>query len=318
MPMPDDEKGLAGQTVFVSGAGGFIGTAVVRALVSREASVRALAGAPGQVTLELPAEVEPVFADIQDQDTLTRLATGAATALHLAGPPSVAASFQAPLEYGRVHTGGTLAMLEACRAARVRRFVYLSSAEVYGCPGVEAVAEDHPLRPRSPYAASKAAAEHFVNAYGGMFGMESVVLRPFSVYGPGMPGHSVTATILRQALWEDEIALGDLASVRDYCFIDDVVEGILRAASVPGLGHQTFNLGTGVGTSVGDLACLAMRLTARELPVRSDPSRCRPAHIDIRRLVADGTAAAERLGWHPRVPLADGLKETLEWVEERR
>jgi nucleoside-diphosphate-sugar epimerase len=317
MPMPDDGSGLAGRTVFVSGAGGFIGAAVVRALVSHGAGVRALAGAPGQVTFELPAEVEPVFADIQDQDTLTRLAAGAAIAIHLAGPPSVAGSFQAPLEYGRVHTGGTLAMLEACRSARICRFVYLSSAEVYGCSEAEAVTEDDPLRPRSPYGASKAAAEQFVDAYAGMFGMESVVLRPFSVYGPRMPPHSVTATILRQAMSEDEIVLGDLASVRDYCYIDDVVEGVLRAAGVPGLVHGKFNLGTGVGTSVGELACLAMRLAGRELPVRSDPSRCRPAHIDIRRLVADRTAAAGQLGWRPRVPFADGLRETLEWVGEQ-
>ena len=310
---PDRRRGFEGGPVFVTGAGGFIGSAVVRALVSRGAVVRALAGAPGQRSYELPPEVEPVYADIEDQQALSRMAADASIAIHLAGPPSVAASFQAPIEYARVHATGTVAMLEACRAARVPRFVYVSSAEVYGRVQTNPVSEEHPLQPRSPYAASKAAAEQFVRAYGHSFGMETVVLRPFSVYGPNLPLTSVTGTILRQVLWEDEVVLGDLRPVRDYCFLDDVVEGILLAAEVPCLSTTTVNLGTGLGTSVGDLACLALKLAGRQLPVRTDSSRRRPAGVDLDELVADGGRAAE-LGWRPQVLLEVGLRQTLNWM----
>jgi nucleoside-diphosphate-sugar epimerase len=309
--------GFDGQTVLVTGAGGFIGSSVVRALLLRGATVRALAGAPGQATLELPPEVMPVHADIEDSRALNGLVTGVDVAIHLAGPPSVAASFQAALEYGRVHTIGTLAMLEACRIAQVRRFVYLSSAEVYGRPEVNPVSEDHPPRPRSPYAASKAAAEQFVGAYARGFGAQTVVLRPFSVYGPGLPLRSVMGTILGQVLSEEEVVLADLGPVRDYCFLDDVVEGVLLAASAPCPSAAIFNLGSGVGTSVGDLAALTLRLAGRRLPIRSDPSRRRPGAADIDHLVADRARAEAVLGWSPAVSLEDGLSRTLTWMEAR-
>ena len=301
--------------MLVTGAGGFIGTAVIGTLVTRGARVRALAGAPGQSVWELPSAVSPVFADIEDGETLAGLAAGADVVIHLAGPPSVHASFQSPLEYGRVHASGTLAMLEACRTAHVPRFVYVSSAEVYGRPEVNPVPEGHRLDPRSPYAAGKAAAEHFVRAYDHSFGVQATILRPFSVYGPRLRPQSVMATILRQALTEDEIVVADLDPVRDYCFLDDVVEGVLAAATAPRLPETTFNLGSGAGTSVGELAALALRLAGREVPIRADPSRGRPPGTDLEHLVADRSRADALLGWIPAVPLEEGVCRTLAWME---
>jgi nucleoside-diphosphate-sugar epimerase len=312
--LEDDAAGLVGESVLVTGAGGFIGSTVVGALLQRGAKVRALAGAPGQDTSELPAGLTAVHADIGDHAVLLELAAGASIAIHLAGPPSVGASFEAPLEYGRVHAGGTLGMLEACRFAGVRRLIYLSSAEVYGRPSVERVAEDHPLGPRSPYAASKAAAEQYVGAYGRGFGLETVILRPFSVYGPGLAAGSVLGTIMHQALRGDEVVLADLAPVRDYVFVSDVVLGILRAA-VASCSGETFNLGSGVGTSVAGLARKVLILTGRMLPVRSDPARRRASEAEIHHLVADPTRAERVLGWIPVVPLEEGLRQTLRWME---
>jgi nucleoside-diphosphate-sugar epimerase len=308
---------LDGAAVLLTGAGGFIGSTVAGALLRRGVKVRALAGAPGQDTSKLPAALEPVHADIGDLECLRELSAGAAICIHLAGPPSVMRSFEAPLEYARVHAGGTLATLEACRLAGVRRFIYLSSAEVYGRPAGDRVSEDHPLAPRSPYAASKAAAEQYVNAYHRTFNLETVILRPFSVYGPGLEPHSVLGTILRQTLRGDEIVLGDLRPVRDYVFVDDVAEAIIRASVVP-CNSATFNLGTGVGTSVESLVRTVLRLTGRNLVVRSDPDRRRPTEVEIHHLVADPTRAERILGWSPRVRLEEGLRQTLRWMEPTR
>jgi nucleoside-diphosphate-sugar epimerase len=299
--------------VLVTGAGGFIGSAVVRALVAHGAVVRALAGPPGQRVQGLPPEIEPEFADVEDQCTLRRLAADRPVVIHLAGPPSVAASFQAPLEYARVHTGGTLAALEAGRAARVPRFVYVSSAEVYGRPSSNPVGEDHPLQPRSPYAASKAAAEQFVRAYGRAYGIQTVIVRPFSVYGPGLRPTSVIGTVLRQALCGDEIVVGNLKPVRDYCFVDDVAAGIVWAAALSCPTATTLNLGSGIGTSVADIAALALKLVGRRLPIREDATRSRPPEVDLDQLIADAQRAAS-LGWTPSVSLQSGLERTLHWM----
>lgn len=206
-------------------------------------------------------------------------------------------------------------MLEACRAAGVRRFVYVSSAEVYGRPERNPVPEGHLLNPRSPYGAGKAAAEHFVRAYAHAYGIEVAVLRPFSVYGPRLRAGSVMATILRQVLTANEVLVADLAPVRDYCFLDDVIEGVLAAATARRLQEVTFNLGSGTGTSVGELAQLALQLAGRKLPVRTESSRGRPTGTDIDCLVADRTRAGALLGWAPRVRLEDGVCRTLAWME---
>ncbi len=308
--MPDAAPALRRQPVVVTGAGGFIGSALAAELLRLGAAVRALAGAPGQDTGKLPAGVGPVHADITEQAVLDDLAAGATVCFHLAGLPSVAGSFEAPLEYARVHVLGTLAMLEACQRAGVRRFVYLSSAEVYGRADVAEVGEELPPSPRSPYAAAKAAAEQYVGAWARATGLEVVVLRPFSVYGPGLAERSVLGTILRRASRQEEIVLADLRPVRDFVYLDDVVDGMLRAATLPVQG-RTFNLGTGVGTSVETLARIAMRAAGTRLELRSDPSRRRPSESEIHHLVADPTRAAEALGWRARVPLEDGLRRTL-------
>ena len=145
---------------------------------------------------------------------LARLARGSDVFVHLAGPPSVRRSFDAPQAYVQTHVAGTAAALAAAQRACVRRFVYISSAEVYGRPQVNPVPEDHPLRARSPYAAAKIGAEQLSGHFATAYAMETVILRPFSVYGPGVSESSLIGTILRQATaaQADAIELGGSAA----------------------------------------------------------------------------------------------------------
>jgi UDP-glucose 4-epimerase len=149
--------------------------------------------------------------------------------IHLAGPPSVAASFDLPAEYARIHVGGTATVLDACRRLRIRRLVYLSSAEVYGQPQTNPVREDHPLEARSPYAAAKIGAEKFIESFAYSFALQSVILRPFSVYGAGLCSQSLIGAILHQARHGDSVRLATLAPIRDYCHVKDVATAILLA-----------------------------------------------------------------------------------------
>lgn len=298
----------------VTGAGGFIGQAFLASLGGRAYGWRALVGPPGFTPARpLPAGLEVQHAEITDGATLRRLAQGMEAVVHLAGPSSVAASFLDPLAFASAHLLGTTVVLEACRAAGVRRFVHVSSAEVYGATTAAAVAETHPLRPRSPYGVAKVGGEAMVAALAPTMGLEAVVLRPFSVYGPGGRPDAVLPTVLRQALHSSVVEVVDPRPVRDFVHVDDVVE-VLRLAlttALPPGAVVTCNVGTGVGTSIGELATTALRVTGRSSEVVAAPSADRPSGSDISRLVADTSLAREVLGWHAAVGLDDGLRRMI-------
>ncbi len=294
----------------VTGAGGFIGSAVTRLLSSRGVPVRALLGPPGAEVVQPPAGIATVLGEIDDLPAVRSFLEGSETVVHLAGPPSVAASFREPIEYTRIHVVGTATVLEACRGSGVRRLVYVSSAELYGRPEHNPVGEDERPRPRSPYGVAKLAAEALVHALAPDLGIEAVVLRPFSVYGPGSPSRSLVGTLVDQALRGEAVVLSDLRPVRDYCYVDDVAQAVVRACSraIP-RPVSVYNVGSGTGTSVAELARLALDAVGRDLPIRSgDPDR--PSGSDIPSLVADVGRIERELGWQAETSLPDGLART--------
>jgi UDP-glucose 4-epimerase len=302
---------VEGRTIFITGAGGFIGSAVVAALLREGARVRALAGAPTDAIRDLPREVTAMRGDITDAATVSELMTDADTVIHLAGPPSVAESFEQPAQYARVHVNGTATVLDACRRLNVRRLIYISSAEVYGRPQSNPVSEDHPLEARSPYAAAKIGAEKMIESFVHAFALEATILRPFSVYGPGLSAASLIATILRQAQQETCVRLASLTPVRDYCYIADLASAVVRACAVEGTPLSAINIGSSVGTSVGEVASLVLRILGRKLPVLEIGAR-RPIGSEIERLIADTRKAQQQLGWAAAYSLERGLTATIE------
>jgi nucleoside-diphosphate-sugar epimerase len=297
--------------IFVTGAGGFIGSALVAALITSGKQVRALVGAPGDRVRELPGSVPITRADITDLASICHLTDGANVVVHLAGSPSVGASFASAAEYARVHVAGTATVLEACRRTLVRRFIYVSSAEVYGCPQTNPVMEDHPRQARSPYAAAKIGAEQFVESFVYAFGIDAVVLRPFSIYGPGLSPQSLIGTIIRQARLNESIVLDDLRPVRDYCYLPDLTDAIERACTVRTSGLSTLNIGTGLGTSVAELATLILEILGRDIPVTEGARKQRPGTSQIYCLIADSQLAGDVLRWFPKWSLRSGLEQTV-------
>lgn len=302
--------------MLVTGAGGLVGTATCRRLVAAGVMVRALVGPPGRPGLPaLPAlpETESRWADVTDLAECRRAVVDAGAVVHLAGPPSVAASFRSPVEYARSHVVGTATLLEACRDTGVRRMVYISSAEIYGCPQRSPVSEEAPAAPRSPYAAAKLGAEAMVTTLAPALGLPAAVLRPFSVYGAGSPPTSLVGRLVRQVLAEPEVHLGDLRPVRDYLYVDDLADAVVRALTAPlPAAVRAYNAGSGVGTSVGELAAAALAAARRRAPVRQAPGHDRAAGVDIPELVADTARASAELGWAATTPLDIGLRAVCE------
>ena len=302
---------MGDRKIGVTGANGFVGAAVARLLLGCNVQVTGLFGATPES--RFPADLFPsITADICNGEEVAHFVRDQDTIVHLAGPPSVAASFANPAEYVRVHSAGTACVLAEAVKAKVRRFVYVSSAEVYGHPGVEYVEEDHPLQARSPYAAAKIGAEKLVEAAQFGYGLQTVILRPFSVYGPGASPDSVLSRIARLARASQPILLNDLSPLRDYCYVEDVARAVAMACKTGAIG-KTFNIGTMRPTSVGELANVVLQVLGMSLPVgeRGGGGGSRPTGSDISRLVADHRRAATELRWSPTWTLEDGLKRML-------
>ena len=297
----------------VTGAGGLIGSAVVRRCVARGVPVLAHLGPLGASVTPPPAGVPAEFAAIDDLEAITELCKGTTSVVHLAGPPSVAKSFEDPAEYVRAHALGTAAILQACRKTGVARLIYVSSAEIYGRPHSNPVAEDHPRQPRSPYAAAKLCAEDLIAACAPAYGISAIILRPFSIIGPPVPPHSVLGSIIRQAISGPDVALFAPQVVRDYLFVDDLANAILRCLAVdlkPG-SVTAYNVGSGVGTSVAALAGAVLTKLGKTPAVRLADGLDRPKAADIEILIADVARAGADLGWRPRTSLDEALSIVL-------
>jgi UDP-glucose 4-epimerase len=323
--------------IALTGAGGFIGRATVSALQGAGTDIVGLVGPNDEPSGRLPAPDGPgrwEWGPIDDPDTTDRLLHESTACIHLAGPPSVGQSFARPSDFVAAHTGGTANVLQAAgRSQSVRRVVVMSSAEIYGIPTSDVVAEDHEARPRSPYAVAKLAAEHVADVLAQVHGLEVVVVRPFAVYGPASPVWSLVGMSVDQALQGDgPVLMNDLGRVRDLTYVDDVADLLVRAATTPidGLSGKTVavNAATGQGTSVLDLARTALDAVGRqadvaERPARPEPSAqdvlggARPRWSDPLRLVGSRARAGELLGWVPSTDVAAGIRNVVEARRQR-
>ena len=315
---------MAGRRTLVTGAAGFIGSHLVEALVADGAKVRAFvrydsrssAGHLEELDRKVMTEVELFRGDIRDAPTVARAVEGCDTVFHLAALVAIPYSYVAPEAYIATNVTGTLNVLDAIRGAGTARLVHTSTSEVYGTAQSVPITERHPLRPQSPYAASKAAADHLALAYHASFGTPVVVLRPFNTFGPRQSLRAVIPTIAAQLIRGGPVRLGSVRPSRDFTFVSDTVDGFLRAATSAQAVGRTVQLGTGTEISIGDLARLIAELSGRPLEIEEDAGRVRPAASEVERLVADPSLAKELLGWTPRIALRDGLRATLNWLRD--
>lgn len=302
--------------ILVTGGGGLLGRAVVRRLVAGCYDVRVHLGPPGCGLASPVSNAPSAEAYLDDARAWPSLVAGVGAVIHLAGPASVAASFDDPVGHARAHAVGTGVLVTAATAAGVPRFVHVSSAEVYGQPDINPVEETAPTRPRSPYAAVKLAAETLVTSLAQRHDFSAVVLRPFSVYGAESPPGSLVGALLGQVRRGLPPLVQDPRPVRDYVHVTDVADAIVRAAAVAPKGACVLNVGTGVGTSVAELAELLMGLTGRAGGGVGRIPGNRPEGLDILDLVCDPRAAEKALGWRPRVELAEGLRRALAGLDQ--
>ncbi|MCA2971358.1 MAG: SDR family oxidoreductase [Acidobacteriaceae bacterium] len=302
----------------VTGGAGFIGSAVVRALLAegadRVAVVDNLSSGYLANLEQVQDRVETHVADIRDYDELLDIFTGARFVWHLAAIPSVPRSIADPLPSHDVNINGTFSVLRAAHDAKVERVVYAASSSAYGDTLVLPKIETMTPHPKSPYALQKLVGEYYCNLFTENFGLETVALRFFNVYGPRQDPSSAYSGILslfmKHLLARTSPTLfGDGNQSRDFTYVEDVAALCLKAARTPGVAGRMYNAGNGGRYTLNEIWAMLQQMEGVSLPPHYGPPRAG----DVRDSQADTTAAVTELGHAPRFTMEQGLRETLAW-----
>ena len=307
----------------VTGGAGFIGSSLVRGLLAAGASrvtvVDNLHTGREENLEEVRGSVDLERADIRNYADLAAILRGAETVFHLAAIPSVPRSISDPVPSHEVNVDGTFNVLRGCAEGGVRRVVYAASSSAYGgsevLPKVETMLPD----PKSPYAAQKLAGEYFAQAFHFSFGLETVALRYFNVYGPrqdpSSPYSGVLSVFIRCLSERTSPTIyGDGEQSRDFTFVDDVVDITLKAARAEGVAGRMYNAGNGGRYTLNNIWELLQSIEGVKIPALYGP----PRPGDVRHSQADTTAAVRDLGLSPRFSLEEGLGRTLAWYRRGR
>jgi dTDP-glucose 4,6-dehydratase len=311
-------------TVAVTGAGGFIGSHLVDRLLADGHEVRAFVrytsmptvGFLDEARAKWPDRLEIVRGTIEDPSAVRKLADGTDVVFHLAALIGIPLSFAAPYHYVATNLIGTVNVLDSCRESGVRRMVQVSTSETYGTPTSVPISEEHPFRAQSPYAATKAGADHLALSYFRSFSTPVVVIRPFNTFGPRQSARAVIPTIVTQALSGDVIRLGSLLPRRDLTFVSDTVSGLSLAAFTAEIEGEEINLGTGRSWSVAEIADMVIARTNPQARIELDPERLRPERSEIPELLADTGKAERLLGFSPTVTFQEGLDIVIQDIRE--
>lgn len=300
--------------IVITGGAGFIGSNIALGLCEEDdvTVIDDLSTGSMKNIEEALDGIRFVRGDIRDTELLRREMASADYVLHQAALPSVQRSIEDPVATNQANVDGTLSVLLAARDCGVRKVVYASSSSVYGDTPALPKREEMPPNPKSPYAVTKLAGEHYCRVFSEVYGLRTVSLRYFNVFGPRQDPESQYAAVIpifikRILGRRPPVIFGDGLQTRDFTFVRDVVEA--NRLAMEGQAEGVFNIACGRQTSLNDLAEMIMEITG----IRMEKVYERPRKGDIRDSLADISSARRMLGYEPRFDLERGLEETIEW-----
>jgi UDP-glucose 4-epimerase len=307
----------------VTGGAGFIGSAIVRKLLAAGAGKvvvidNLLSGSESNLA-EVRGQIDFHRGDIRDYGEIAPLIRGAAVVFHEAAIPSVPRSIADPIPSHDVNANGTFNVLRAAHEGKAGRVVYAASSSAYGDTEVLPKVESMAPHPKSPYALQKLMGEYYGNIFTGVYGLETVSLRYFNVYGPrqdpSSPYSGVLSLFMQAVLDRKQPTIfGDGEQSRDFTFVDDVADLNLKAACAKGVAGKVYNAGNGGRITLNQAWALIQKLEGVEIAAKYGPPRAG----DVRDSQADITLAVRDLGHSPRFSFEEGMRVTLEWYRANR
>lgn len=310
---------LTDARVFVTGATGFIGSHLTRRLVAEGAEVHTLTSRVSTVFPErltdLRGRVTLHEGSLNDRGAVDVVVGHARPShvFHLGAYTHVGKSWSRVDECIQTNVQGTVHLLQALAETGYERFVNVGTSEIYGAidpPFGEADTVD----PISPYAVSKYAAERFCRMFHRSYGWPIVMIRPFNAYGPAQSPDRVIPEIIVRGLRGERLEMTQGTQTREFNYVEDLADGLVRAATEPGIEGELFNLGTGEDISMRDLASLVLDIMGNPITPEFGALAERPTEIP--KMVSDPSRARERLGWRPEHTLREGLERTVEWYRD--
>jgi UDP-glucose 4-epimerase len=306
----------------VTGGAGFIGSAIVRRLLAEGASRvvvidNLLTGNESNLD-EVRSSIDFQRADIRSYEQIAPIIRGAAVVFHEAAIPSVPRSIDDPIPSHEINIDGTFNVLRAARDGGAGRLVYAASSSAYGDTPVLPKIESMNPQPKSPYALQKLVGEYYCNVFSAVYGIETVALRYFNVYGPrqdpSSPYSGVLSVFMKAVLEHRQPTIyGDGEQSRDFTFVEDVAELNLKAARAPNVSGRFYNGGNGDRVTLNQAWALVQKLAGVDIPALYGPPRAG----DVRDSQADTVAAVRDLGHAPRFTFEEGMRKTLEWYRHR-
>lgn len=307
----------------ITGIAGFIGSSLARAILARGDDVRGIdnfsTGKRGNIA-ELLDRIDVREADLLDLEAMQSACRGVDYVLHEAAIPSVPRSVLNPLESNQANIDGTLNVLVAARDAKVKRVIYAASSSAYGDTPTLPKREDMPPNPISPYAVAKLASEYYMASFFRCYGLETVALRYFNIFGPRQdptsPYSGVLAKFITQMLKAEQPTIfGDGSQSRDFTYVDNVVHANLLACKAPAseVAGKVFNVATGARVDLDEMFAVLKRLTGYPGEVKHGPERAG----DVKHSLADLSRSEKHLGYKPQVDFEEGLRRTVDWYRSQ-
>jgi dTDP-glucose 4,6-dehydratase len=309
---------LADEEILVTGGCGFIGSEVTKQLSQLGAKVTVLDNLSSgkEAYLNDMKNVNLIKGDIVDKNLIDSIIENKTYVVNLAALPFIPDSFNFPMKFFDVNVNATITLaLAAIKTKKIKRFVHISSSEIYGSARISPMDENHPTLPQSTYAVSKLAGERVVFTMHKEHNLPAVIIRPFNSFGPNITQPYIIPEIINQLIaGNDEISLGNIHSKRDLTFVSDTARAIILSLVTEGIDGETINVGSEHSIAIKNIVKMIAEIMNRNVTIKIDSSRFRPH--DVETLVCDYGKASRLLDWKPEIKIQKGLEMTVKWAQE--